>query len=185
MTALGVPARAMPLKSLLLIASLVASLNLHCSSDVSVDSIRADAVRGGSELGTLPPFDLLDLAGNSVTDRDLEGKVALVNFWATWCLPCKVEMPWFVDFQRKYKDRDFTVIAISLDEDGWDPVRRFAEDYELNFPVLLGDDSVAEDFGGVMALPTTLIIDRSGAVVSRHMGLVSRSTYEGEIEGLL
>lgn len=175
----------MPLKSLLLIASLVASLNLHCSPDVSVDAERAAAAPGESELGTLPTFDLQDLDGNSVTDRDLEGKVALVNFWATWCGPCKIEMPWFVDFQRKYKDRDFTVIAISLDEDGWDPVRRFAEDLELNFPVLLGDDAVAEDFGGVWALPTTLIVNRAGAISFRHMGLVSRSTYESQIEELL
>lgn len=175
----------MPLKSLLLIASLVASLNLHCSSDVAVDSIRADAVQEEGAMGMVPTFDLQDLDGNSVTDRDLEGKVALVNFWATWCAPCKIEMPWFVDFQRKFKDRDFTVIAVSLDEDGWDPVRRFAEDLELNFPVLLGDESVAEDFGGVWALPTTLIVDRSGAVAFRHAGLVSRSTYESEIEGLL
>ena len=175
----------MPLKSLLLIASLVAFLNLHCSSEVSVDPKESAVAPGESELGTLPTFALQDLDGNAVTDGDLEGKVALVNFWATWCGPCKIEMPWFVDFQRKYKDRDFTVIAISLDEDGWDPVRRFAEDLELNFPVLLGDDSVAEDFGGVWALPTTLIVDRSGAVSARHMGLVSRSIYEGEIEGLL
>lgn len=175
----------MPLKSLLLIASLVAFLNLHCSSEVSVESKQAAAAPGESELGTLPTFELQDLDGSSVTDGDLGGKVALVNFWATWCGPCKIEMPWFVDFQRKYKDRDFTVIAISLDEDGWDPVRRFAEDLELNFPVLLGDDSVAEDFGGVWALPTTLIVDRTGAIAFRHMGLVSRSTYEGQIEQLL
>ena len=175
----------MPLKSLLLIVSLVAVLNMHCSPGAELEPKHSAVAPDESELGTLPTFDLQDLDGNSVTERDLEGKVALVNFWATWCGPCKIEMPWFVDFQRKYKDRDFTVIAISLDEDGWDPVRRFAEDLELNFPVLLGDDSVAEDFGGVWALPTTLIVDRSGAVSARHMGLVSRSIYEGEIEELL
>lgn len=175
----------MPLKTLFLIATLVTSLSLSCSSDESVESRQGAAAHSESELGALPTFDLQDLEGNSVTDRDLEGKVALINFWATWCGPCKIEMPWFVDFQRKYKDREFTVVAISLDEDGWDPVRAFAEEFELNFPVVLGDDSVAEDFGGVWALPTTLIVDRAGSISFRHTGLVSRSQYERQIEEML
>ena len=133
----------------------------------------------------LPEFSLQSLDGAMLTNDDLEGKVALVNFWATWCGPCKIEMPWFVEFQRKYKDRGFTVLAISLDEEGWDPVRVFAEQMEFNFPVALGDDPVSEDFGGIYVLPTTLIVDRSGTIVSRHTGLVPKAAYETEIEDLL
>lgn len=133
----------------------------------------------------LPEFSIQDLEGDLFTNEKLDGKVALVNFWATWCGPCKIEMPWFVDFQRKYKDRGFTVLAISLDEEGWDPVREFAAELELNFPVVLGDDPVAEDFGGIRALPTTLLVDRAGNIVFTHTGLVSKRTYEDEIEALL
>ena len=133
----------------------------------------------------LPEFSLQDLDGALFTNGDLDGKVALINFWATWCGPCKIEMPWFVEFQRKYKDRGFTVLAISLDEGGWDPVRAFAEKMEFNFPVVLGGDPVSEDFGGIYVLPTTLIVDRSGRIVETHTGLVPKSTYEQEIENLL
>lgn len=148
-----------------------------CASQAPVD--------GHGSTRPLPEFSIQDLDGNLVTNENLDGKVALVNFWATWCGPCKIEMPWFVDFQRKYKDQGFTVLAISLDEDGWDPVREFAAELELNFPVVLGDDPLAEDFGGIRALPTTLVVNREGEVVFTHTGLVSRSTYEKEIEALL
>ena len=134
---------------------------------------------------SLPEFSLQDLEGALFTNGDLEGKVSLINFWATWCGPCKIEMPWFVEFQRQYKDRGFTVLAISLDEGGWDPVRAFAEEMEFNFPVALGGDPVSEDFGGIYVLPTTLIVDRSGKIAFRHTGLVPKAKYETEIESLL
>ena len=132
-----------------------------------------------------PDFTLKDGEGRDVSLSDFRGKVVLLNFWATWCGPCKIEMPWFVDFQRKYKDQGFSVIAVSLDEEGWEVVKPFAEDMKLNFPVLLGNDELADRFGGIQALPTTLIIDKEGRVFSRHMGLVSMSDYEDEIKKLL
>ena len=135
--------------------------------------------------GALPEFRLQELGGERFTHDDLEGKVALINFWATWCGPCKIEMPWFVDFQRQFKDRGFTVLAISLDEGGWDPVRAFAEEMDFNFPVVLGGDPVSEAFGGIYVLPTTLIVNRSGEIVYRHSGLIPKATYEEEIESLL
>ena len=142
-------------------------------------------VEADLETSPLPEFSVEDLEGNLVTNTNLAGDVVLVNFWATWCGPCKIEMPWFVDFQRKYKDKGFTVLAISLDENGAAPVREFVAELELNFPVVLGDDPLAADFGGVHALPTTFIVDRSGRIVFRHTGLVSKQTYVDEIEALL
>lgn len=144
--------------------------------------VQTESEPGG---GPLPEFSLHDMDGDVHTRADLEGKVTLINFWATWCGPCKIEMPWFVEFQRDYKDRGFTVLAISLDEGGWDPVRAFAERMNFNFPVVLGDDAVSEDFGGIYVLPTTLLVDRSGDVVVRHQGLVPKAAYEEEIESLL
>ena len=133
----------------------------------------------------LPEFSLQDIDGHRFTNSDIEGTVVLLNFWATWCGPCKIEMPWFVEFQRKYKDQGFTVLAVSLDEDGWEVVRPFAEENDFNFPVFLGDDTVAEEFGGIYALPTTLIADKSGNIMFRHTGLVPKAKYEREIEELL
>ena len=154
---------------------------LACNNEAAVDSGSADA----DGYGPLPKFSLPTLEGDTVSNADIDGQVALVNFWATWCGPCKIEMPWFVDFQQKYKDRGFTVLAISLDEEGWAPVREFAEEMGLNFPVLLGDEPVSDAFGGIHVLPTTLIVSRSGLIVSHHRGLSPKATYESEIEALL
>ncbi len=138
-----------------------------------------------SSLPSVPDFSIEGMDGKAVTNADIAGKVVLLNFWATWCGPCKIEMPWFVDFQRKYKDQGFTVLAVSLDEGGWDPVRAFAEKLDFNFPVLLGDDATSNDFGGIHVLPTTLIVNQSGKIVFTHQGLVSKAQYEEEIEALL
>lgn len=132
-----------------------------------------------------PDFTLQDSGGQDVTLSELEGKVVLLNFWATWCGPCKIEMPWFLEFQQKYRDRGFTVIAVSMDEEGWDVVRPFLNELRPNFPVVIGNDEMGNDFGGVVALPTTFIIDREGKIASTHQGLVSKRKYEREIEQLL
>jgi cytochrome c biogenesis protein CcmG/thiol:disulfide interchange protein DsbE len=170
------------------VAALAAGLLLtsSCSGPeaMSTDTVEA-AAANIEERKPAPEFTLKDGQGQDVSLSDFRGKVVLLNFWATWCGPCKIEMPWFVDFQRKYKDQGFSVVAISLDEEGWDVVRPFAEDMKLNFPVLLGDDELAESFGGVQALPTTFIIDKEGRIYNSHMGLVSMSDYEDEIKKLL
>jgi len=137
------------------------------------------------ETGPAPEFVLQDADGKEHKMSDYKGRVVLLNFWATWCGPCKIEMPWFIEFQRKYKDQGFSVVAVSLDEEGWDIVRPFLDDLKPNFPVLLGNDEMATDFGEIMALPTTLIIDKEGNITARHMGLISKDDYEAEIEELL
>lgn len=148
--------------------------------DHEAEAAATDAAR----VGPAPDFTLKDLEGNEVSLSDYKGEVVLLNFWATWCGPCKIEMPWFVEFQRQYKDKGFTVLAVSLDDD-IDPVAPFVEKYELNFPVVWGDNETADKFGGVAALPTTLIINREGEIVDSHTGLVSKSVYVEQIESLL
>lgn len=166
---------------LLLFALALALAALACGSAAP------DPMDAGSqaELQPLPDFSLQDAEGNQFTKQDTDGKVVLVNFWATWCGPCKIEMPWFVEFQRKYKDQGFTVLAVSLDDEGWDVVRPYAERHGFNFPVVVGDDSVSESFGDIQVLPTTLIVDKAGNIVYRHSGLVPKSRYASEIEALL
>ena len=133
----------------------------------------------------LPGFRLEDQSGTQVTSREIEGKVVLLNFWATWCGPCRTEMPWFVEFQDRYRDSGFTVLAVSMDQEGWEVVRPFVEEQDLNFPVFVADSDFGDAFGGVNVLPTTFIVDRTGKITARHRGLISKSEYEKEIEALL
>ena len=132
-----------------------------------------------------PDFTLKDGRGADLRLSDYKGNVVLLNFWATWCGPCNVEIPWFVGFEHAYRDRGFAVIGISLDEDGWQAIQRYTEEKKLNYRIAIGNDAVSQMFGGINSLPTTLMIDRNGRVAVVHTGLVSRSTYEEEIRRLL
>ena len=132
-----------------------------------------------------PDFTLTSLDGKNVSLSDYRGQAVLLNFWATWCGPCKIEIPWFMDFQKTYKDRDFAVIGVSLDEDGWDSVKPYIEDHKMNYRVVLGNDQISQLFGSIDSLPTTLVIDREGRIASMHIGLVAKNAYQKEIEQLL
>jgi cytochrome c biogenesis protein CcmG/thiol:disulfide interchange protein DsbE len=145
----------------------------------------ATTVSDGPSRALAPDFTLQDASGRDVRLGDLRGKVVLLNFWATWCRPCAVEIPWFVEFQREYKDRGFEVLGVSLDEEGWQVVRPFLEKHRTNYRVMVGNDNIAKLYGGVEALPTTLIIDRAGRIVATHTGLVDRGLYGAEIQAAL
>jgi peroxiredoxin len=132
-----------------------------------------------------PEFVLKDSSGQDVKLSDYRGKVVLLNFWATWCGPCEVEIPWFIDFQREYKDRDFAVLGVSLDEDGWKSVRPFVAREKVNYRVMVTTEAVDQLYGGVDSLPTSFVIDREGRVASSHVGLASKNTYRQEILTLL
>lgn len=130
-------------------------------------------------------FELEDANGQKLKLSDLRGKVVLLNFWATWCTPCKVEIPWFVEMEREFKDEGFAVVGVSMDESGWEAVKPFMADMKVNYRMVLGTEEMAQLYGGVEALPTSFIIDRNGKVASVHMGIVSRSVFEEEIRALL
>ena len=132
-----------------------------------------------------PDFTLSDAAGKTVKLSDFKGKVVLLNFWATWCPPCRVEIPWFMEFQKVYGDRDFVVLGISLDADGWKSVKPFVDEQNVTYRMMIGNDDITALYGGVKSLPATLIIDRSGRIASSHAGLASKDAYRAEIEALL
>jgi len=132
-----------------------------------------------------PEFELTDSSGKTVKLSDFRGKVVLLNFWATWCAPCKVEIPWFIEFQKTYRDQGFTVMGVSLDEDGWKSVKPFVDDRVVNYPVVIGDADVTRMYGGLEAMPTTLVIDRSGRIAAFHVGLCSKNEYEADIRTVL
>jgi len=132
-----------------------------------------------------PDFNLPDASGRTVRLSDYKGRTVLLNFWATWCGPCQLEIPWFIEFEQKYRDRGFAVLGVSMDEDGWRPVKPYITKMGMNYRVLLGNETTAKLYGGVDSLPTTLLIDRDGRIAATHTGLVGKSTYEGEILELL
>lgn len=132
-----------------------------------------------------PAWDLKDLEGKTVTSSDYTGKVVVLDFWATWCLPCREEIPGFVNLHKKYQREGLVVIGVSMDDDGPTPLKAFVKKFGVNYPVLVGDDRISMDFGDITALPTTLVIDRQGRIVSRHVGFTEAAKFEKEIKPLL
>jgi len=142
-------------------------------------------VRPEKDRKLAPNFSLQDATGKTVKLSEYRGKVVLLNFWATWCGPCKIEIPWFIDFQQQYKDRDFAVLGLSMDDDGWKSVKPYVEQKKINYRVMIATEELANLYGGVDSLPTTFMIDRAGRIAATHEGLVSKSEYETEIQDLL
>ena len=143
------------------------------------------AMRAAKDRKVAPAFTLKDATNANVRLLDYKGRVVLLNFWATWCGPCKMEVPWFVEFEKTYQSRGFAVLGISMDDDGWTAVKPYIAAQKINYRVALGNDQVAQLYGGIDSLPTTLLIDRDGRVAAVHVGLVNRSDYDNEIRQLL
>jgi peroxiredoxin len=137
-----------------------------------------------AESSRAPAWELKDLDGKSVSSSDFKGKVVILNFWATWCPPCKEEIPGFVELQKKYGGQGLAVVGVSLDEHRLSKVRRFIEETEINYQIVLGNVMMMQNFGG-SGLPTTFVIDRSGKIVAKHVGFTSKETFEKELVPLL
>ncbi len=136
--------------------------------------------------GTLAPnFELTSLEGRQVKLSDFRGKAVLLNFWATWCSPCKIEMPWFIELQKQYGPKGLQVLGVAMDDSGKDEIAKFANTLGVDYPVLLGKEAVGQAYGGVQYLPTTFYIDRQGRIVDRVFGLISESEIRQDIEKAL
>jgi peroxiredoxin len=133
---------------------------------------------------TAPNFTRIDLNDRQVSLADYRGKVVLLNFWATWCAPCLTEMPRFVAWQQEYGRRGLQVIGISMDDEE-QPVRILSQKYRLNYPVIMGDEKIGEKYGGILGLPVTFLIDRSGKIRFKHEGDIDIKTIESEMRDLL
>jgi peroxiredoxin len=160
---------------------LMAAIVGGCSSSLTTRA----AVASANDRKAAPDFTLTGMNGVSVKLSDYRGKVVLLNFWATWCGPCKAEIPWFVEFEKLYKDRGFVTLGVSMDEEGWQAVQPFVKQRAINYPVMIGNDRVAQLYGGIDSLPSTFLIDRQGRIASMHLGLVSRRGYEADILQLI
>ena len=131
-----------------------------------------------------PPFTLPDLNGNMVSLADLEGKVILLDFFATWCAPCRVEIPGFIELYHKYQSRGFVVVGISTDRLGLEVVKPFVEELGIDYPVLIGNQEVMETYR-VIGLPTNFILDRRGRSRKFHVGIQPKEVFEKEILDVL
>ena len=131
-----------------------------------------------------PDFSLQDLDGKPLDLASYRGKVVLLDFWATWCTPCRDEIPHFVEFQDKYREQGFQVIGISMDDDP-KPVREFYKEFKMNYPVALGNEKVAEAYGGVLGLPITFLIGRDGQIAAKYVGAVEMPAVEEKLQLLL
>src|SRR5215470_16867328 len=133
-----------------------------------------------------PDFELKTLDGKTVKLSDFRGKGVLLNFWATWCGPCKIEMPWFVELQKEYGPQGLEIVGIAMDDEGSnETIAKFIKQMGVNYTILVGKDSVGESYGGVGVLPTTFFIDRDGKLTAREFGLVSRSVFVDHIKEAL
>src|SRR5258707_4017532 len=133
-----------PSRGTFVVTALAVGLLTACSS-----SWMRSTAASSLERKVAPDFTLMDAAGVSVKLSDYKGKVVLLNFWATWCGPCKLEIPWFIEFEKAYKDRGFATLGVSMDEDGWKAVKPFVAQKAMNYPVMVGDGRGAQLYGGI------------------------------------
>ena len=129
-----------------------------------------------------PDFTLADLSGNPVKLSDFRGKVILVNFWATWCQPCKIEIPWLIELNQKYGPKGLVILGVAMDDEGKKAVEPFVQKEpftvngqpaQMNYPILLGSDKIADKFGGLIGLPTSMLYSRDGKKIKTIIGLMN------------
>jgi len=132
-----------------------------------------------------PNFSLMTSSGQTVELKKLQGKAVVVNFWATWCGPCRAEIPGMAEIYGKYKDKGVEIVGVSLDDRGWSVVNPFVQKLGIPYPVVLGNDQVVQAYGGIDAIPTTFFVDKKGTVVKKHVGYMSKDDFEKILRSVL
>jgi len=146
-------------------------------------ALETQAMSGGDHPDA-PPISLTDIGGKKLDLADYKGKVVVLDFWATWCGPCRIEIPGLMEMQDKYAKQGFSVIGISLDDEPG-PVVEFYKEFKMNYPVAVGNQRIGELYGGIFGLPTTFLIGRDGRIYAKHTGATSPSVLEDEVQQLL
>ena len=168
----------------LLAVVVVVSLYLLNRRWIAPVALRQAHAKGNTNHPLAPDFTLTDIFGNKVKLSDYKGKVIMLDFWATWCGPCRIEIPGFVDLQNRYRDHGFTIIGISMDYSP-EPVMEFYKQFKMNYPVAIGDDDLGALYGGILGMPTTFLIGRDGRVYSKHIGATNIDVFEEEVQMLI
>lgn len=139
----------------------------------------------GDQSALAPNWELKDVNDKTIRSVDFNGKIVILDFWATWCAPCREEIPGFIALQKKYAQQGLVIIGASIDEGGASTVKLFTEKLGMNYPVVLADEEMQDQFGGIEVVPTTFVIDRKGHIVKKYPGLTDESEFEREIKPLL
>lgn len=171
---------------------LTLALMVGCSKEVSKRSPEGEAPEPGEEptvkpdqWGDAPDFTLTDLKGSQFTLSSLGGKVIVLNFWGSWCPPCRREIPDFISFYNEYGDKGVEIVGVALERDGGVALRTFVKKNDINYTVVLGNQEVTRQYGGIQSVPTTFIIDRSGNIRQKHIGAIKKKTLEDDVRPLL
>jgi cytochrome c biogenesis protein CcmG/thiol:disulfide interchange protein DsbE len=131
-----------------------------------------------------PSFSLRDVKGARVRLSDYRGKVVLLDFWATWCTGCKVEIPWYIEFENRYRRQGLVSIGVAMDEEGWQAVTPYLKTHPINYRIVLADAIVSQNYR-ITSLPLTLLIDRKGNIAESFAGVVDKSAWQARIRELL
>jgi thiol-disulfide isomerase/thioredoxin len=167
----------------LLVVAIVAALMLYFGFHMARRS--GPIPPAVTKSGPAPDFTLESPDGKSLRLSDLRGKAVLLNFWATWCGPCKIEMPWFVELQNQYGSQGLQIVGVAMDDSSKEDIAKFAKDMGVNYPVLLGKEAVGDEYGGVPALPESFFIGRDGKIVDKIIGLKGKAEIEDSIKKAL
>ena len=132
-----------------------------------------------------PSFVLRDANGSPVKLSDYKGKVVVLDFWATWCTGCKIEIPWFMEFQDRYRSQGLETIGAAMDDEGWEKVRPYVEEHPFNYPIVAGNAAALAKTFKITGLPLTVLIDRRGRIVDAHAGMVDKDAWEQEVRDVL
>jgi len=132
-----------------------------------------------------PDFSLQSLDGATVHLSDYRGRAVVLNFWATWCAPCKIEMPWFVELQKQYGAQGLQLVGVAMDDASPKEIKEFAQEMGVNYPILVGKESVGQAYGGIPFMPETFYIDRRGKIVENAFGLKSKGEIEDNMKKII
>ena len=171
----------------------LAATLLSCITWAGIANAATEALVPAGSRAAAPPFSLVDAEGKRINLADLKGKVVLLDFWATWCGGCKLEIPWYMKFDQKYRSRGLAVVGVSMDDDGWKSVRPFLAkgidtetggNIAMRYPVVIGNQDLAGQYH-LTQMPMTLLIDRTGRIALSHTGVVDKKDFEAHIADLL
>ena len=160
--------------AVLAVALTLVLLSLSCSS-----------TKSSKEGGGAPDFVLTSLEGEEVRLSQFKGKVVILDFWATWCTPCKLELPHFIELHQEYKDRGLVIIGVSLDKTGVREVASFVKEWKIPYVVVMGTGEVVRDYGGIRGVPTTFVIGKDGKIYRKYVGYRKKEVFQEDVTALL
>lgn len=166
-----------------ILAATIFSLGVVYAGEKSMKDERRAALASG--IKAAPDFSLPDLKGKKVKLSDFRGKVVILDFFATWCPPCRAEIPHFVALYKQHKDRGLVIIGVSLDQGGVRVVESFVKKYGINYTILMEDQKVVKNYGGIRGIPTTFVIDKQGGIYKKYVGYRDKSVFEKDIQELI